>query len=69
MEPKKYQDLHPEAQRLDRELFQTLESIVKGSLFTIISQLTGQYACYTKSFGIVTATNKAFAHLKAYQTI
>ena len=51
MNPKKYQDLHPDAQRLDRQLFQTLQTIVKGSILSVISQLTGQYACYT--FGII----------------
>jgi len=40
--PKRYQDLHPDAQLLDRQLFQTLQTIAKGSLFSIISQLTGQ---------------------------
>ena len=44
--PHKYQDLHPDAQLLDRQLFQTLQTIVKGSLLSIISQLTGQYASY-----------------------
>ena len=42
MNPKRYQDLHPDAQLLDRQLFQTLQTIAKGSLFSIISQLTGQ---------------------------
>ena len=56
MNAKEYQDLHPDAQRLDRQLFQTLQTIVKGSLLSVISQLqlcklTGQYACYT--FGII----------------
>ena len=51
MHPKKYQDLHHEAQLLDRQLFQTLQPIVKGSLLSVISQLTGRYACYT--FGII----------------
>ena len=37
--------------RLDRQLFQTLQTIVKGSPFSVISQLTGQYACYT--FGTI----------------
>ena len=43
----KCQDLHPDAQLLDRQLFQTLQTTVKGSLLPVISQLTGQYACYT----------------------
>jgi len=51
MNPKRYQDLHLEAQRLDRQLFQTLQTIVKSSLLSMISQLNGQYACYT--FGII----------------
>ena len=49
MNPKRYQDLQPDAQRLDRQLFQTLQTIVKGNLVSVISQLTGQHACYTFS--------------------
>ena len=45
-EPK---DLHSDAQPLDRQLFQMLQIMVKGSLLSIISQLTGQYASYTAS--------------------
>ena len=51
MNPQKYQDVHPDAQRLDRQLFQMLQTIGKDSLLSVISQLTGQYACYT--FGII----------------
>ena len=51
MNPKKYQDLHPDAQRVDRQLFQTLQTIVKGSILCLISHRTGQYASYT--FGII----------------
>ena len=49
--PQKYQNLHPDAQLLDRQLFQMLQIIAKGSLVSVISQRTGQYACYT--FGII----------------
>ena len=48
---KTYCHLHPEAQLLDRKLFQTLQTIANGSLPSVISQRTGQYACYT--FGII----------------
>ena len=51
MNPKRYQDLHPEAQRLDRQRFRKLQTIVKGSLLSVISQLIGQCACYT--FGVI----------------
>ena len=60
MKPKKYQDLHPGAQRLDRQLFQTLQTIVEGRLLSVISQLTGQYACYTFSIiAMILATPSA----------
>ena len=49
--PKKCQDLHPDAQLLDRQLFQPLQTIIKGSLRFVISHLFGQCACYT--FGII----------------
>ena len=45
----KYQDLHPDSQLLGRQLFQTLQTIAKGSLPSVIRQLTGQCACYTFS--------------------
>ena len=35
-----------DAQRLDRQLFQTLQTIAKGGLLSVISQLP-HYACYT----------------------
>ena len=52
--PKRYQDLHPDAQLLDRQLFQMLQTIAKGSLLSVISQLTGQYGSTSLLSGDIT---------------
>ena len=45
--PKAYYDLSPEAQALDKALFQTLFTIVQGSYLDLITDLNGENARYT----------------------
>ena len=45
--PSKYSDLSQESQELDKQLFHTLLTIVKGTFLMLITDLTGDYARYT----------------------
>ena len=56
-EKTKYSDLPEEAVQLDKTLFYTLMTIVRGSYLLLISDLTGEYARYT--FAIIALWNHA----------
>ena len=50
--PQKYSDLSPESMKLDRTMYFTLATIVKGPYLSLIQDLHGKYARYT--FAIIT---------------
>ena len=50
--PQSYSDLDEDSVRLDKHLFHVLFTIVKGSMLSLIADLTGDYARYT--FAVIT---------------